>query len=102
MPDLSLPHLYGDPVCPPEFLYHCTERENLDSILITGLQKMQRYVVHMADDVKDTPTAGLRNRDCFLTISAHQAFDMGVLFYESVNGCYLSPGDIPPCCVTQM
>ena len=84
---------------------HGTYSRNLDAIMKTGLNRMNRQHIHMAASVpgKNGVISGMRNScDTIIYIDATKAMALGIHFFISSNGVILSPGDasgsIPTSC----
>ncbi|MGD1318587.1 RNA 2'-phosphotransferase [Chryseobacterium sp. 2R14A] len=79
------------PQQPPEFLYHGTAQNNIDSILENGIEKRSRQHVHLSIDKETATNVGMRHgRPIILTISTEKMFDDGILFYLSENNVWLT------------
>lgn len=82
---------------PPEYLYHGTSRDNLDSIKSSGLLKMERHDVHMFAD-KDLAldiAKKRRKNPIVLAISSGQMSTDGFEFNLSANNVWLVK-TVPP------
>lgn len=75
-----------------DFLYHGTSKQNLDSILANGLQKMNRTHVHLSKTKEVAISVGLRKdqNPTILTIDSKQMIKSGYKIYMSSNGVYLT------------
>jgi putative RNA 2'-phosphotransferase len=79
------------PQQPPEFLYHGTAQNNVDSILEKGIEKRNRQHVHLSLDKETATKVGMRHgKPIILTIRTGKMFEDGVLFYLSENGVWLT------------
>jgi putative RNA 2'-phosphotransferase len=79
------------PTVPPEFLYHGTAEQNLESILKNGIQKRNRLHVHLSADVETAKNVGTRHgKPVILKIAALKMHQDGLLFYLSQNGVWLT------------
>lgn len=79
------------PQQPPEFLYHGTAQNNVESILENGIEKRSRQHVHLSIDKETATNVGMRRgRPIILTISTEKMFDDGILFYLSENNVWLT------------
>jgi putative RNA 2'-phosphotransferase len=79
---------------PPRILYHGTTEENYESIKKTGLTKMKRLYVHLADDKKVAYSVGKRyskrKEPIILNIDAAAMYADGIKFYLSENNVWLT------------
>ncbi len=75
----------GDPIEPPEFLYHGTVSSNLDSIFSEGLNSGNRQLVHLSADSETAQKVANRhgNKVVLLNIASGQMFKEGYRFYFS-------------------
>jgi putative RNA 2'-phosphotransferase len=79
------------PTVPPEFLYHGTAEQNLESILKNGIQKRNRLHVHLSADVETAKNVGTRHgKPVIFKIAALKMHQDGLLFYLSQNGVWLT------------
>jgi putative RNA 2'-phosphotransferase len=79
------------PQQPPEFLYHGTAHNNVDSILEKGIEKRDRQHVHLSLDKETATKVGMRHgKPVILTIKTGQMSEDGILFYFSENGVWLT------------
>jgi len=79
------------PQRPPEFLYHGTVQNNVDSILEKGIEKRSRQHVHLSLNKETATKVGMRHgKPIILTIRTGKMFEDGVLFYLSENGVWLT------------
>lgn len=76
---------------PPEFLYHGTAKQYLDSILKQGIQKRKRHHVHLSADLETAKSVGSRHGSpVILKIPAATMTKEGIEFYLSENGVWLT------------
>lgn len=76
---------------PPEFLYHGTAQNNVDSILEKGIEKRSRQHVHLSLDKETATKVGMRHgKPVILTIRTGKMYEDGVLFYLSENKVWLT------------
>ena len=76
---------------PPEFLYHGTAEKYVESINKNGLIPKSRLYVHLSKDKETAVNVGKRHGNVVLfTINSGQMFKDGYVFYESVNGVWLT------------
>ena len=77
---------------PPQFLYHGTTKNNLNSIVEMGLLPMERQYVHLSVDENMASIVGSRRKGelVVLKIKAKEAHLHGVQFYKEENGIWLS------------
>lgn len=81
------------PVEPPELLYHGTVARFLTSIRSHGLRRGSRQHVHLSPDQRTATTVGRRRGEpIVLTVRAGEMHRMGMLFYRSANGVWLTDG----------
>ena len=79
------------PQQPPEFLYHGTGQNNVDSILEKGIEKRDRQHVHLSQDKETANKVGMRHgKPIILTIKTEKMFEDGILFYLSENNVWLT------------
>lgn len=79
------------PQRPPEFLYHGTAQNNIDSILELGIEKRKRQHVHLSQDKETATKVGMRHgKPIILTITTGKMFEDGILFYLSENNVWLT------------
>ncbi|MTG99140.1 MULTISPECIES: RNA 2'-phosphotransferase [Myroides] len=76
---------------PPMFLYHGTSERFVQSILNTGISKMQRQHVHLSKDKETAIQVGSRRGKAkVFTVLAGQMYQDGFKFYQSENGVWLT------------
>lgn len=77
---------------PPEVLYHGTSGRFIDSIIKTGIKKMQRTHVHLSPDKETASKVGTRHGGSLMIIEvkAHKMWEDGCKFYLSRNGVWLT------------
>ena len=79
------------PQQPPEFLYHGTAQNNVESILENGIEKRNRQHVHLSQDKETATKVGMRHgKPLILTIKTGKMFEDGILFYLSENNVWLT------------
>ena len=79
------------PQQPPEFLYHGTAQNNVESILENGIEKRNRQHVHLSQDKETATKVGMRHgKPIILTIKTGKMFEDGILFYLSENNVWLT------------
>lgn len=85
----------GEPVAPPERLYHGTESARLETLLAEGLKPSDRRLVHLSQTVDEALTIARRKTDrpVLLRVLAQEAARAGVMFYHEQQ-VYLAP-EIP-------
>ncbi|MGK0387663.1 MAG: putative RNA 2'-phosphotransferase [Maribacter sp.] len=76
---------------PPEFLYHGTATRFIDSIKKTGLEKRNRYHLHLSQEL-DTATSvgGRHGKSIILIIKSKEMHQAGHDFFVSENGVWLT------------
>lgn len=81
----------GEPVEPPEVLYHGTPRRAVPSILAAGLQPQGRQFVHLSATPEAALRVGLRRdpQPAVLAVYARRAYADGIPFYAPAPGVYL-------------
>ncbi len=86
----------GEPVEPPERLYHGTEPARMDRVTSEGLQPTDRRMVHLSSAIDDAIAVGRRRTPTpvVLRIAAREAHRAGVAFYRE-GSLYLT-SHIPP------
>jgi putative RNA 2'-phosphotransferase len=76
---------------PPEYLYHGTIGDFIDTIKAEGLQKMSRRHVHLSQEESTAKAVGgRRGKPVILSIRARQMQEAGFIFYLSENGVWLT------------
>lgn len=79
------------PQQPPEFLYHGTAENNVDSILEKGIEKRSRQHVHLSSDKENATKVGMRHgKPVILTILTGKMSEDGIIFYLSENNVWLT------------
>jgi len=86
----------GDPVEPPERLYHGTESDRIERILADGLRPIDRRMVHLSVTVEEARAVASRRteRPVILRIEARAAHQDGIAFHR--EGALYLAGLIPP------
>jgi putative RNA 2'-phosphotransferase len=80
-----------EPMGPPPMLYHGTPETSVKAILAEGLQKMARHHVHLSADVQTARQVGQRRgKSVILQVDAAAMDAVGILFYRSANGVWLT------------
>lgn len=81
----------GQPVEPPEILYHGTPRRAVSSILESGLRAQGRQFVHLSATPQSARRVGGRrdDRPALLIICARAAHADGLVFYAPTPDTYL-------------
>lgn len=78
-------------IIPPEFLYHGTATKNLDSILVSGINKGSRHHVHLSLDEGTAINVGQRHgKPLVLKIRALEMHEKGIAFYKTENNVWLT------------
>ena len=82
---------------PPEILYHGTVEQNSASIWEKGLLRGKRLYVHLSTDVETARRVASRRkgRPVIYAVSAGRMQSDGYVFYQSVNGIWLTE-HVPP------
>jgi len=81
---------------PPEFLYHGTATQFLDSIRKDGLLPGSRQYVHLSQDEQTALAVGQRHgKPVALKIKALLMHEQGFKFFQAENGVWLV-NDVPP------
>ena len=76
---------------PPDTLFHGTTRKALDSIKVSGLDKMNRRHVHLSLDIDTALKVGRRRgKPIVLIVAAAKMHEEGFPFYLSENGVWLT------------
>jgi len=86
---------------PLENLFHGTEEEFLQSILMNGLKRMKRKHIHFVETIhEDQQTSGFKSKsNKILKIDMAKCMEDGIAFFKSSNGVILTEGFdgiIPP------
>jgi len=86
----------GEPVEPPERLYHGTESGRMAQIFADGLKPMDRRMVHLSETIEDALSVARRKiaQPMVFRVLAKQAHASGVSFYHE-GKVYLTNA-IPP------
>lgn len=80
-----------EPMDPPEYLFHGTASQFLDSIFKTGLDKRERHHVHLSADLDTATNVGSRHgKVVVLRVRAQAMVQAGHAFYRSTNGVWLT------------
>jgi putative RNA 2'-phosphotransferase len=78
------------PEVPPEFMFHGTPEQFLESIRKTGLNKGQRHHVHLSTDpATAAKVAQRRGRPIVLKVRAGEMHRSGFTFFRTANGVWL-------------
>lgn len=78
-------------VNPPEYLYHGTSVDKVDSIMENGILPMQRQYVHLSKDYNTAFIVGERHGESVvLEVASQLMIQDGIEFFKSVNGVYLT------------
>ncbi len=81
---------------PPEYLYHGTAVQNVESIQKEGLKSMQRQYVHLAETIELAKEVGSRHGEpIIITIETNKLLDNGWIFYKTEENVWLTR-DVPP------
>lgn len=76
---------------PPEILYHGTNTNVKDLILIEGIKSMGREYVHMSEGEEFATLAGKRKGElAIINVAAKTAYKDGIKFYYAGNEVWLS------------
>ena len=77
---------------PPQFLYHGTTKNSLNSIVEKGLLPMERQYVHLSVDKNTAAIVGSRRKGelVVLKVKAKDAYLSSIQFYKEENGIWLS------------
>lgn len=88
---------YGDPVQPPEILYHGTNPKAVENIRAQGLLPGKRQMVHLSRTPERALEVGRRHtaHPVLLRIRAQEAAQAGIPFYRTEPEHFLAP-HIPP------
>ena len=75
---------------PLQYLYHGTPKENLSSILYTGISKKARHHVHLSEDIETARKVGERRGDAIIfRIDTERMYNEGIVFYKTENNVWL-------------
>jgi putative RNA 2'-phosphotransferase len=74
----------GPPVEPPPQLYHGTEATRIEAILASGLQPLDRRMLHLSQTIEEGLAVARRKTDrpAVFRIHAQAAHEAGVAFYR--------------------
>ena len=76
---------------PPGHLYHGSGMKYYASILENGILPKSRLYVHLSEDIDTAMAVGARHGDPVVwCIDAEAMYNQGFIFYESVNGVWLT------------
>jgi putative RNA 2'-phosphotransferase len=80
------------PVEPPQFLYHGTTKDRLNSIIEIGLLSMERQYVHLSVNENTAAIVGKRRKGelVVLKVRAKEAYLSNIQFYKEESGIWLS------------
>lgn len=79
------------PQQPPEFLYHGTAQNSVDSILEKGIEKRNRQHVHLSSDKETAEKVGMRHgKPVLLTVMTGKMHEDGIPFYLPENNVWLT------------
>lgn len=85
-----------EPAMPPEFLYHGTARDFVESILAHGIRKGKRQYVHLSQEMSTAMQVGGRHgKPVALVVESAKMAQAGHLFYKAKNGVWLTD-HVPP------
>ena len=80
-----------EPAAPPRTLYHGTVERFLDSMMTSGIQKMQRQHVHLSATIETAKNVGgRRGTPVVLQVDSGAMNHDGYTFYLSMNGVWLT------------
>lgn len=86
--DVELGYL---PQIPPEFLYHGTGSQSVESILKAGLERGSRQHVHLSADIDTAVKVGSRHgKPVVFNVFSGDMDKKGHVFYISANGVWLT------------
>jgi len=79
-------------VTPPEYLYHGTSQEAIDSIKETGLQAQSRQYVHFTTNLDNAKRVASRHSKSTVILQIHslKAHNDGIIFHRPEAEHYLS------------
>lgn len=78
-------------VVPPQYLYHGTSKDKVESIIKNGILPMQRQYVHLSKDYSTALIVGARHGEAIvLEIPALKMWQDRIQFFKSANGVYLT------------
>ncbi len=81
---------------PPAILYHGTAERNVESILKTGLRKMQRHHVHLSADPETARAVGIRyGKPVIFKVDTQKMLRENFKFLVSANNVWLV-AEVPP------
>lgn len=76
---------------PPEFLFHGTAIQNVESILKQGLKPMQRHDVHLSFSKETAKSVGMRyGKPYIFVIKAKEMYEQGYQFQCTKNNVWLT------------
>lgn len=79
-----------EPRIPPDILYHGTAESSVESILQSGLLKMNRHHVHLSESIETAKKVGMRHgHPVVLSVDTIAMQQAGFMFYRSENGVWL-------------
>ena len=83
---------YGEPVSPPDVLYHGTSKENLEAIMASGaILPMRRTMVHLSVSTERAEEVGRRHGEpVVISVDAGRMAEDGFEFFLSGDGVYLT------------
>ena len=83
---------------PPKYLFHGTSKKVIEFIKKEGIKPMSRNHVHLSLDVQTAENVGgrrSRGAPIILRVDAYELHKIGVKFYCSQNGVWLTESVIP-------
>ncbi|WP_284238219.1 RNA 2'-phosphotransferase [Paenibacillus glycanilyticus] len=84
---------------PPAVLYHGTNKNALPSILLKGLEPMNRQYVHLSEGTGFATLAGSRRGELvILKIDTSRVKEAGIVFYYAGNEVWLADRVPADCC----
>ncbi len=79
------------PEVPPDYLYHGTSYNFIDSILLSGLKKMERHHVHLSPDQETARMVGSRKGSpVIFRVKSGQMHKDGNEFFKTENNVWLT------------
>ena len=74
----------GEPIEPPELLYHGTASDRTAALFSEGLKPMDRRMLHLSETIEDALSVARRKTDqpAVLRVLARQAHVRGIAFYR--------------------
>ena len=80
---------------PVQYVYHGTQKKFISSILINGLNRMERKHIHLVQNIeRDKQISGFKNiSNVIIAVDIKKCMEDGIKFFKSSNGVILTEGN---------